>query len=257
MGYCQVCEDFSNLGFVVVNINDDELIDAVNKQIDALLSSANYKANNPIYSYNESARVVESYKHSRASRELATHPKILDTLRCLYSGEEPRPFSTINFIRSAHQPLHSDYAHFGTYPELRLAGSWIALEDIDPRSGPIGVIAGSHRDEIYRFPLDKEPKKLSSLKSLYNEYEDWVIEENNKRGRAIFYPALKKGDCLIWDANLLHGSPSCIDDTMSRKSMVVHWIIGSATELYNPYFWDVKSGGYVRRKIDEIRREEA
>ena len=33
-------------------------------------------------------------------------------------------------------------------------------------------------------------------------------------------PRMKKGDCIIWAANLLHGSPKCLNNKLYRKSQV-------------------------------------
>ena len=64
-------------------------------------------------------------------KRLSLSQIVINTLESLYDAS-PKAFSTINFLHSTQQPLHSDYVHFGTLPEGRLAGSWIALEDINP-----------------------------------------------------------------------------------------------------------------------------
>ena len=87
-------------------------------------------------------------------------------LKFLYE-KTPLPFSTINFLTSTQQPLHSDYAHFGTIPELLLAGSWIALEDISPDSGPLQIVPTSHKWNIYRYSENGDgqiPSVLNKIK---------------------------------------------------------------------------------------------
>ena len=57
---------------------------------------------------------------------------------------KPIAVSTINFKRT-EQPLHSDYMHFASKPDLYLAGCWIALEDINEKNGPLIVVPQSHK----------------------------------------------------------------------------------------------------------------
>ncbi|MDP4826042.1 MAG: hypothetical protein NWR73_00025, partial [Flavobacteriales bacterium] len=38
----------------------------------------------------------------------------------------------------------------------------------------------------------------------------------------------KKGDILLWHANLLHGGSKLIDPSKTRKSMVCHYIASNA-----------------------------
>ena len=171
-------------GYLIFNINDDFLIDKVNSDIQKILKKEKkIKKNSKIFSYNESPRIVESYKKSINCKLLAKHPKILDMLKFLYK-QEPLAFSTINFLTSTQQPLHSDYSHFGTIPELLLIGTWIALEDIDPESGPLQIVPGSHKWNVYRYSEQnngKIPSSLDEIKKQYTLYEHWVKKEIQKK----------------------------------------------------------------------------
>lgn len=248
----QLIASFFETGYLIFNIENDELIDNVNDDIGRLLMSGGHKRNSKIYSYNSSPRIVESWKASLNCKALAKHPKIRNLLMDLY-GATPKAFSTINFIHSTQQPLHSDYVHFGTIPELRLAGTWVALEDIDPRSGPLALVPKSHKLAIfdYQINLGLPPAKgVAEIKRNYLLYEAWVRSEVAKQGLEIVTPKMKKGDCIIWDANLLHGSPECIDNTITRKSQVTHWIFDDVKFNYNPNFSNRSTGKYVAREMD-------
>jgi ectoine hydroxylase-related dioxygenase (phytanoyl-CoA dioxygenase family) len=241
-------------GFCLFNINNDKLIDNINKDIDELLVSNKFKTNSKIYSYNESPRIVESYKHSKNCKELATYPLIKEIIKECFDGDEPIPFSTINFLKSTQQPLHSDYAHFGTFPHLKLVGSWTALEDIHPDSGPLQVVPGSHKWKIYNF-LDgdkKAPTSLEQIKLNYENYEDWVRKEIKKTNSKPITPVMKKGDCLLWDANMQHGSPECKNPSMSRKSQATHWSFTSVEKHYNPSFSNPDKEVYQLRELQYI-----
>ena len=125
-------------------IEQDKLIDEVNNDVDLYVRKGEFKTNSKIYSYNESPRIVESWKVIDSCKRLSLSPIVIKWLELLTSLS-PRAFSTINFLHSTQQPLHSDYVHFGTIPEGRLAGSWIALEDINPSSGPLQIVPKSHK----------------------------------------------------------------------------------------------------------------
>jgi ectoine hydroxylase-related dioxygenase (phytanoyl-CoA dioxygenase family) len=243
-------DDFSRNGYTIFNIMDDRLIDDVVRDVRAIVNARDFKTNTKIYSYNDSPRIVESHKHSENCKLLAKHPAVVETLKLLY-GKNPLPFSTINFMRSTQQPLHSDYVHFGTIPPLMLAGSWIALEDIDPDSGPLKIVPGSHLLEPYEFVKRRQdlPRDMSEIKANYTRYEEWVEKKVLEVGYDVITPALKKGDCIIWDANMLHGSPECRDNTLSRMSQVTHWSFDGVDRHYNPNFSIPSAGFFVEREV--------
>lgn len=242
-------------GYIIFNIDDDELIDLVNLDVEELIrGDDNLKKNSKIFSYNQSPRIVESYKKSKNCKRLAKHPKVEQMLKFLYE-KTPLPFSTINFLTSTQQPLHSDYTHFGTIPELLLAGSWIALEDISPDSGPLQIVPTSHKWDIYRYSENgdgKIPSGLDEIKIKYNSYESWVKKEIKNKKLKKITPEMKKGDCIIWSANMLHGSPDCKIPGSSRKSQVTHWTFENIRIHYNPIFSDIKNNKIVERKIEYI-----
>ena len=94
--------------------------------------------------------------------------------------------STINFYAGTEQPLHSDYIHFGSVPELYLAGAWFALEKVDNNNGYLIIVPGSHKLKIINFSdfnlnIPKTSKELENHYSIYENYlEDLIIEKNEE-----------------------------------------------------------------------------
>lgn len=246
---------YKNEGYLIFNINDDNLIDSVNKDVqNILLNDKSLKKNTKIYSYNKSPRIIESYKKSENCKKLSKHPEVVKMIKSLYK-KNPLAFSTINFLTSTQQPLHSDYSHFGTLPELMLVGSWIALEDIDPDSGPLQVVPKSHKLDIYRYENHNNgqlPTGLDEIKLQYNNYEDWVLKEIKENNLKSVTPKMTKGDCIIWSANLLHGSPDCKNPGLSRKSQVTHWTLDGVQKHYNPIFSNISENKIIERKVEYI-----
>ena len=248
----ELAQKFEEDGYVVLKLEGvDDLIDEINSDVEKLLASGDYKTNSKIYSYNDSPRIVESWKYSHASHKLAFNQQVIDFLSG-YFAAEPLPFSTINFLRSTEQPLHSDYIHFGTIPHLRLAASWVALEDIDPRSGPLQIVVGSHKNDLVCFS-DISPsvaRSLGEVKEHYTAYEDYIRGLIKDLESEVISPILKKGEAIIWNANLLHGSPICENNQLSRRSQVTHYHFTDTEIFYNPSFSSIREGKFVKRNVD-------
>jgi len=60
-------------------------------------------------------------------------------------------------------------------------------------------------------------------KKKYSDYEDVLddVIKNSTYSRKEFHA--KKGDVLIWHANLVHGGAPILEKGLTRKSMVVHY----------------------------------
>ena len=50
------------------------------------------------------------------------------------------------------------------------------------------------------------PKSETEFKQFYTIYEDWVRKILEANDVEIIIPKVKKGQCLIWLSNTLHGS---------------------------------------------------
>ena len=202
------------------------------------INSSNHGKYNPkYYHYNEYPRLIEGWRNSSNIKKLALNENINKVLKVLYD-QDPLAFSTINFTRGTEQPLHSDYFHFGSMPELMLAGVWVALEDISPDSGPLSVVPKSHKLPIV-YPEDlglKIPTSSKKLKENYTVYEDYVNKVIEKEKLEISTPILKKGQALVWAANMLHGAFSIKNHSITRYSQVTHYHFTGCEFYYNPTF---------------------
>tara|TARA_B100001250_G_C19783342_1_gene782935 strand:- start:761 stop:1537 length:777 start_codon:yes stop_codon:yes gene_type:complete len=247
-------KEFLEKGYCVFNIKNDKLIDKVNSDINNLISGKKFKTNSKkIFSYTQSPRIVESYKFSKNCKKLIKNLKISNFIYYIF-GEKPFAFSSINFLKSAQQPLHGDYAHFGTIPPLKIVGAWIALEDINRDSGPLQIVPKSQNLNIYNFFENnkKIPSSLNDIKRNYSKYEKWVLKEIKKNNLKPIAPKMKKGDCILWAANTLHGSPNCKNPTLTRKSLAIHYTFKSVKSHFIPYFSNPKKNIYKIRNVKHI-----
>ena len=144
-------------------------------------------------------------------------------------GVAALPFQTISGHKSSHQLEHSDAIHMTTYPLGYLAATWTAFEDIHPDSGPLVYYPGTHRlPYVLSDTLDIEPTNTG--KPPYHEkYEPAIQELIKKSGISPHYFMAKKGDVLIWHANLIHGGSHCKGTAhLSRKALVCHFFAEGA-----------------------------
>ena len=240
-------------GYAILDLNhNDEIFETINKKIDKKIFDGNPKLNPKFYHYNENPRVIEAWRDIKEIVDLARDKDVLNFLEYVYK-KRPIPFSTINFITSSEQPLHSDYMHFSSKPERYLTGVWFALEDIDINSGPLQVIPKRHKLPITTLEELSQniPKNTKQLKKNYTEYEEHVkkvVKLNNLSSKKI---TIKKNQCLIWSANLLHGGSPIFDETLTRKSLVVHYHYDNCL-YYNPGFSRLSDNIMAERKIEEI-----
>lgn len=249
-------DHLKELGYVVLrSLIDSETVKEINRNIETIVASGAMRTNSAFYSYNSSPRIVESWKHSQGVRRAAFHPEITGLLAKTFDAN-PLPFSTINFLKSSQQPLHSDLVHFGTVPSRRLAAAWVALEDIHPLSGPLQVVPRSHKLPEFEYgQIGISPATtLRDTQIMYQQYEQWVRDLVVSLSLNPLTPALNSGDVLIWSSNLLHGSPECANPELSRKSLVIHYIFDDVTLNYVPSHSQPSRGRYVRRNLEFLSK---
>jgi hypothetical protein len=141
----------------------------------------------------------------------------------LLLGAKAAPFQTIGGHKSSEQLQHSDSIHMSTYPNGYLVANWTAFEDIHPDSGPLVFHPGSHKlpyvmSEALGMPFGCG---YSAYHDIYEPAIQKIIADNALEAH-YFLP--KKGDVLLWHANLLHGGSKMKDPArVSRKALVCHF----------------------------------
>ncbi len=150
--------------------------------------------------------------------------KVIEVLRRLL-GVEIVPFQTLFFHNGSEQSAHSDFIHMTTYPIGYLVATWTALEDVHPDSGPLVYYPGSHRLPYYLSrEVGIEPDEALENSAVYAEkYEPFIRDIIAKHRLQPLTFTAKKGDLLVWHANLLHGGSARKSREFSRKSVVCHY----------------------------------
>lgn len=207
-------------------------------------------------SYSDGTGLVETYEFgdvrvARAEQRHATMPhKLLDsfaasasTRNVMFSDDIVRfmnmiferpalAFQSLYFQTGSQQPIHQDTAYVRVSRPMELAATWIAYEDIQPGSGELEYMVGSHR--IPEFLFDGHSKWLAENSKENPAFLEHILRECQNKGlrKERFLP--KKGDVLIWSADLGHGG-SPVTKPTSRRSLVTHWCPTSVTPMYYNY----------------------
>lgn len=161
---------------------------------------------------------------------LLRHPGLLRWSRLLL-GREIVPFQTLVSHKGSQQRPHSDSIHMTTYPEGYLTAAWIAFEEIHPDCGPVAYYPGSHRLPF----LSSQSLGISPADFRRHGYELYFARYEPAIGRLIAERTLeavpflaRKGDVLLWHANLIHAGTPRKDLALSRKSAVCHYFARGA-----------------------------
>lgn len=210
--------EYHHNGFLVLKnaFSDDE--------IDAVIKDMKEKAFNPDFHFEnmrDDRRSQDLWHYSEATRYISCKKEILDTIKMLYD-REPIPFQTLNFQVGSQQRAHSDTLHFSSLPARFMCGVWVALEDVTEENGPLFYYPGSQKTPEYNFSHFLKENRDTSYKD-YPLYEDFIenVVEAKKFEKKIFLA--KKGDALIWSANIIHGGSPVLKENSTRYSQVTHY----------------------------------
>jgi ectoine hydroxylase len=162
----------------------------------------------------------------RASGALLAAVEDAELMRLLgfLLGREARLFRTIYFREGSEQRPHSDSFHMTTEPTGYLVAIWLALEDVDPDSGPVYYYPGSHRlPYLMSEDLGSAQSALFLDRDKDRRYEEKVAELIAEAGIEPVEFLPRKGDVLVWHANLLHGGRPIARSGATRRSVVAHY----------------------------------
>ena len=234
---------FAEEGYLI--LRDCVQVAEIDKLVDQLKSRYSGK------DYKQWRRVQDAWRDMDQVKRIACHEKIMAILEQFYQ-RRPIPFQTLNFCLGTEQKIHSDSIHFSSKPERYMCGVWVALEDVDDRNGPLVYYPKSHKLPI----ITMEDLGIDGSKALlnydnYRLYEDYVelmIQTLNLQPASL---SIKKGDAIIWSANLLHGGAPIIDPARTRFSQVTHYYFSDCI-YYTPLFSNTYQGKLEYRQITDI-----
>jgi hypothetical protein len=195
-------------------------------------------------------RLQDAWQYNRDVAAIAANPQIRAMLALLW-GRRAFPFQTLNFPVGTQQTPHSDAVHFSSLPERFMCGVWVAFEDIGPEAGPLVYYPGSHRWPCLTNMLIGKHGELASEMSAQTPFEQvWqaIVAAQGVQPETFL---ARKGQALIWTANLLHGGSRQIDPRLTRWSQVTHYYFEDCI-YYTPAFSHEPVGQLALRTITDI-----
>ncbi|MCB9188154.1 MAG: phytanoyl-CoA dioxygenase family protein [Flavobacteriales bacterium] len=173
-------------------------------------------------------RIMFAIHQSDKLFRLGADPKLIKILEMLM-GKKVELFQSLNFFEGSQQRAHSDSIHMTTFPYGNLIATWVAFEDLTEDCGPLFYYPGSHKlPYIMNGDYGNIGSKFSLGTKTYGDYEDRIEKQVNEQDLKKKHFIAKKGDLLIWHANLLHGGEAIQRDGSTRNSMVFHYYAENA-----------------------------
>lgn len=218
----EVCEAYRRDGWAILpDLRvEDELVDAINADVQALLDA---HAAEPVAQLK--TRLQNMFLRSPAVRRGMTHPLIVRWCGILL-GRPVAPYQTLNMPVGSQIGPHADAVLMTTHPFGYMCASWLALEDVEDDAGPLQIWSGTHRwpymsaaDAGLAAGGDEEARAARYDAVYYPRNERKLAEEKITPYR--FLP--KKGQVLVWHANVLHAGAPVARADATRKSLITHY----------------------------------
>jgi hypothetical protein len=203
---------------VLENFFPEKDTSALNAEVDELLKSG--KAG-----FNFTGRkIFNLWETSRLADERFFRNPELTRLLSFLLGKKVAPFQSLNFTLGSEQRAHSDSIHMTTEPPGYLVATWIALEDCTAENGALFYYPGSHRlPFVTTQDYDSGNTALTIGEHNNRHYEDKIEQVIQEKGLKKQLFLARRGDVLIWHANLLHGGSAITKSGSTRRSMVCHY----------------------------------
>jgi phytanoyl-CoA hydroxylase len=171
--------------------------------------------------YDDVTKVSDMHSYFERGGELVFPPTVVRFLTQVYE-RPPVVFQSMTMRKGSEENLHIDTGPLTLTEPMTMAASWVALEDVQPQSGEFQFVPGTHRlPELLHYGTDK---------GHHGDYEEYdiilqtTLAMAEAKGLKTEYFSAKKGDVLIWHADLMHGGAPIQDPTRTRKSLVAHFM---------------------------------
>jgi len=195
-------------------------------------------------------RIQDAWQSHPDVQAIAANARVLDLLSRLY-GRRAFPFQTLNFPVGTQQHLHTDAVHFSTIPPKFMCGVWLAMEDIHADAGPLCYVPGSHKWPMLDNCMIGRKGAGQPRESAQAPFHDaWNALIAEHQATTTHFLA-RKGQALIWSANLLHGGSPQNNDKLTRWSQVTHYFFDDCV-YYTPAFSDEYLGRLDLRRLVNI-----
>lgn len=251
----EVARSLNERGYAVIDFPDTDIHARMDRIMARLNADFGVDLSDPVSNKHPGAlRVQDAWKNDPDVKAIAANSKVLALLSKLY-GREAFPFQTLNFPVGTEQHPHTDSVHFSSQPERFMCGVWLAFEDTHKDAGPLVYYPGSHKWPIVSNAMIGRRGWQSEAASAQAPFEAvWraMVDASGLPSEMFF---ARKGQALIWAANLLHGGSRQNDPTRTRWSQVTHYYFKDCV-YYTPAFSEEALGLFDLRTVVNIANGE-
>lgn len=244
----RIGRDLFEQGYAVFDFPDDELDQRVERIKHELAPRYGIDFADPESDKTAGERrIQDAWKTNPDVKAIAANEAVIALLSKLY-GRQAFPFQTLNFPVGTQQDAHTDIVHFSSLPEKFMCGVWLAMEDVHADAGPLFYYPGSHRWPVMSNAIIGRSGYQTQLESAQLPFtEAWTAICAAQNAQPATFLA-RKGQALIWLANLLHGGSAQHDPRLTRWSQVTHYYFEDCI-YYTPAYSDEALGRIDMRKI--------
>lgn len=213
---------FKEDGYLIFDTQlPEETLDKISKRLSPYWGHDGKKFEGAVYA--DFNRIQDAWQIDKGIKSIAVFPSILAVLKELY-GRQPKPFQTLNFYKGTEQTVHADTIHFNSEPFGLMCGVWVAFEDIGMDQGPLILYSGSQKLPEINF----EQAGLKSDYLYYPQYEAYIAQLIKEQNMQASYGLMKKGQAVVWAANLLNGGAKQANPTLTCRSQLTHYYFEGA-----------------------------
>lgn len=146
-------------------------------------------------------------------------------------------------------PWHHDVTFWPVDVESRqLCSIWLTFDAVDRETSGLEFVRGSHR----------WPQRFKAITPNYDPYmldssfEDVPDVDAHRADYDLFCPDVQPGDCLIFNAHVLHGSSSNYSTRVSRRAFSSRWagygVVFENRHATMPLLWEhgLRTGDPIR-----------
>lgn len=266
-------KEYRDQGFVIVeNVLSHQLIDAHLSDVAALLNlhgvtDAATQASLP-WERDDKLMVamLALHRKSDVARNLIFNRVVVALLTQLFGGKPMLTMARSGLWEQGNMRAHVDTAFRSPEPPYSICRIWCALEDIHPDSGRFFLVPGTHRTLTPRLCWEvlNERENLQALfKRLPYDSGSWLrlhglgwpyvsakVADRIDEGTKLSF-SLNKGDIVIFNPAVAHGTLPCTDASLTRKMMVCEWALKEDSTLITPRLAHIENT-FRKRKEDNL-----
>jgi phytanoyl-CoA hydroxylase len=179
-----------------------------------------------------SVRLLDPYESMESARVVMFNEAIVRFLQLIFE-RTILAHQGLGFYRGSKQRMHRDTAFVRVSSPMEFAAAWIALEDIKEGSGELEYYPKSHL--FPEFLFEGKHKWFPPGNTQLNEFHADLAAKAAATGAEAVKFRARAGDVFIWNADLAHGGSKYEDDSLTRKSLVIHYCPENVDPMYHTY----------------------